>query len=118
VGAKSINVEVGINVEGGIFWKKLVHNCNKRRVEGGKKSNKSINAEGENVSGGWIFSKISKCDFPFIREMRVHAIWSYKERSFIVNSPYKTVLYRTKLRGDRGGRVSHHITSPIPPPPF
>ena len=34
--AKSINVEVGINVEGGIFWKKLVHNCNKRGVEGGK----------------------------------------------------------------------------------
>ena len=32
-----INVEVGINVEGGIFWKKLVHNSNKRRVEGGKK---------------------------------------------------------------------------------
>jgi hypothetical protein len=23
--AKSINVEVGINVEGGIFWKKLVY---------------------------------------------------------------------------------------------
>ena len=40
--AKSINVEVGINVEGGIFWKKLVHNCNKRGVEGGKKSKKSI----------------------------------------------------------------------------
>ena len=34
--AKSINVEVGINVEGGIFWKKLVHKCNKRGVEGGK----------------------------------------------------------------------------------
>ena len=31
-----INEEVGINVEGGIFWKKLVHNCNKRGVEGGK----------------------------------------------------------------------------------
>ena len=43
-----INVEVGINVEGGakvakslnveggIFWKKLVHNSNKRGVEGGK----------------------------------------------------------------------------------
>ena len=35
-GAKSINVEVGINMEGGIFWKKIVHNCNKRGVEGGK----------------------------------------------------------------------------------
>ena len=31
-----IAVEVGINVEGGIFWKKLVHKCNKRGVEGGK----------------------------------------------------------------------------------
>jgi hypothetical protein len=34
--AKSLNVEVGINVEGGIFWKKLVHKSNKRGVEGGK----------------------------------------------------------------------------------
>ena len=34
--AKSLNVEVGINVEGGIFWKKLLHNSNKRGVEGGK----------------------------------------------------------------------------------
>ena len=34
--AKSLNVEVGINVEGGIFWKKLVYNSNKRGVEGGK----------------------------------------------------------------------------------
>ena len=33
--AKSLNVEVGINVEGGIFWKKLVYKCNKRGVEGG-----------------------------------------------------------------------------------
>jgi hypothetical protein len=33
--AKSINMEVGINVEGGIFWKKLVHKCNKQGVEGG-----------------------------------------------------------------------------------
>ena len=31
-----INVELGINVEGGIFWKRLVHNSNKRGVEGGK----------------------------------------------------------------------------------
>ena len=31
-----INVEPGINVEAGIFWKKLVHKCNKRGVEGGK----------------------------------------------------------------------------------
>ena len=34
--AKSLNMEVGINVEGGIFWKKPVHNSNKRGVEGGK----------------------------------------------------------------------------------
>ena len=34
--AKSLNVEVGINVEGGILWKKLMHNSNKRGVEGGK----------------------------------------------------------------------------------
>ena len=34
--AKSLNVEVGINVEGGIFWEKLVHSSNKRGVEGGK----------------------------------------------------------------------------------
>ena len=31
-----ITVEVGINVEGGIFWKKLVHKSNRRGVEGGK----------------------------------------------------------------------------------
>ena len=45
---KSINVEAGINVEGGIFWKKVVHKCNKREVEAGgwKKSKKSINVEG------------------------------------------------------------------------
>ena len=48
-------MEVGINVEGGIFWKKLVHKCNKRGVEGGKKSKKSINMEGGNVRGGWNF---------------------------------------------------------------
>ena len=34
--AKSLNVEVGINAKGGIFWKKLVHKSNKRGVEGGK----------------------------------------------------------------------------------
>ena len=34
--AKSIIVEVGINVEGGIFWKNVVHKCIKREVEGGK----------------------------------------------------------------------------------
>ena len=33
---KSLNVEVGINVEGEIFWKKLLHNSYKRGVEGGK----------------------------------------------------------------------------------
>ena len=44
--------EVGIIVEGGIFWKKLGYNCNNRGVEGGKKSKKSINVE-----GGFFFSK-------------------------------------------------------------
>ena len=51
-------MEVGINVEGGIFWKKLVYKCNKR--------------------GGWkcawrveFFFKINKRDSMFIREMRV-----------------------------------------------
>jgi hypothetical protein len=34
-----INEEVGINVEVGIFWKKLVHDWNKRGVEGGKNQN-------------------------------------------------------------------------------
>ena len=34
--AKSLNVEVGKNMEGGIFCKKLVHKSNKRGVEGGK----------------------------------------------------------------------------------
>ena len=34
--AKSLNVENGINVEDGIFWKKLVHNSNKRGEEGEK----------------------------------------------------------------------------------
>ena len=29
-------VAKSINVEGGIFWKKLVHKCNKRGVEVGK----------------------------------------------------------------------------------
>ena len=31
-----INMEVGINGQVGIFWKILVHNCNKQGVEGGK----------------------------------------------------------------------------------
>ena len=34
--AKSLNVEVGINLEGGNFGEKLVHKSNKRGVEGGK----------------------------------------------------------------------------------
>ena len=58
--AKSINVEVGINVEG-------------PGVECGKNLKKSINVEGGNVHGRWIFFfKISKRDFTFIREMRVY----------------------------------------------
>ena len=42
-------MEDRINVEGGIFWKKLVHNSNKRGMEGGKIKN-SINVE-----GGFLF---------------------------------------------------------------
>ena len=34
--AKSLTEKVGINVEGGILWKKLMHNPNKQGVEGGK----------------------------------------------------------------------------------
>ena len=47
-------MEVGINLEGGIFSKNRMHKCNKRGVEGGK-SKKSINVEDENVRGGWNF---------------------------------------------------------------
>ena len=66
--AKSLNVEVGIN-EGGIFWKKLVHNSNKRGVE---KSKKSINVEGRFLfCGEWNFSKLVSMGPTFIREMRV-----------------------------------------------
>jgi hypothetical protein len=45
-----IAMEVGLNVEGGIFCKKLVHKCNKRGVEGGINFKKSMNMEGGNVS--------------------------------------------------------------------
>ena len=34
--AKSLNVEVGINVKGGILWEKLMRNSNKRGVEAKK----------------------------------------------------------------------------------
>ena len=34
--AKSLNLEVGINMKGRILWKKLMHDSNKRGVEGGK----------------------------------------------------------------------------------
>ena len=44
--AKSLNVEVEINVEGGILWKRLMHNSNKRGVEGRVKAKESINVEG------------------------------------------------------------------------
>ena len=62
-------------MEGGILWKKLMHNSNKRGVEGGKIFE-------FNKRGGWIFVfwrveffKIGKCDVTFIREMRV-CTWS------------------------------------------
>ena len=41
-------MEVAINVEGGILWKKLMHNSNKRGVEGGK----ILEID---KRGGWIF---------------------------------------------------------------
>ena len=56
--AKSLNVELGINVEGGIFWKKLVHKSNKRGVEGGFL-----------FCGGWIFLKSVSVGSTFIRVM-------------------------------------------------
>ena len=47
-----INVEVGINVEGGIFWEKT-------RSGGWKKSKKSINVKRVDFFGrGWNFSKL------------------------------------------------------------
>ena len=63
-------MEVRINVEGGIFWKKIVHKCNMEwRVEKILEINKH---------GGWkcawrveFFFKINKHDSMFIREMRV-----------------------------------------------
>ena len=57
--ANSLNVEVGIIVEGGIFCKKLIHNSNKRGVEGGFL-----------FCGGWNFSLV-RVGPTFIREMRV-----------------------------------------------
>ena len=56
--AKSINMEVGINMKGGFFLEKLVHKCNKRGVTGGINLKKSINTEGGNVRGWWIFFHI------------------------------------------------------------
>ena len=55
--AKSLNVEVRIKVEGGIFWKKLIH--------------RSVNMEGGFFLWRVKFFKIGKRDFTFIREMRV-----------------------------------------------
>ena len=55
--AKSLNVEVRIKVEGGIFWKKLIH--------------RSLNMEGGFFLWRVKFFKIGKRDFTFIREMRV-----------------------------------------------
>jgi hypothetical protein len=72
--AKSLNVEVGIKVEGGILWKKLMHDSNKRGVEGGKKSKESINVEGGYFCGVWNFSKSVSVGSAFIRETRVGRI--------------------------------------------
>ena len=48
--AKSLNLEVGKNVEGGILWKKLMHNSIKQGVEGGKNL--------RNVEGGFFFWRV------------------------------------------------------------
>ena len=45
-------------MEGGIFWKKLVHKSNKRGVEGGK-------IQDFNKRGGWIFV-LWRVDFCFV----------------------------------------------------
>ena len=58
-------MEVGINMKGGIFRKKLVHNSNKRGVEGGK------NLRNQETWRVDFFFKFSRRDFTFIREMRV-----------------------------------------------
>ena len=59
-------------MDGGIFWKKLVHITlinEERRVE---KSKNSINVEGGFLfCGGWNFSKLVSVGPTFIREMRV-----------------------------------------------
>ena len=75
---------------------KLVHKCNKRGVEDGKKSKKSINVE-----GGFFFLwrveffKIGKHDYTFIKEMRVH--WISNNNYLIIfllqhKTPYKASL--------------------------
>ena len=69
--AKSINVEVGIDVEGGIFQKNLLYKCNKREVEGEKILEINKRAEWIFVLCRVEFSKIGKPDVTFIREMRV-----------------------------------------------
>ena len=66
-----INVEVRINVEGGIFWKKLVHNSNKRGVEGGKNLRNQLTWRADFFVWRLEFFKIGKPDFTSIREMRV-----------------------------------------------
>ena len=64
-------MEVGINVEGGIFWKKLVHKCNKRGVEGGNIL--EINKRGGGIFFLWRgeFFKIGKRGLHFIKKMRI-----------------------------------------------
>ena len=63
-------MEVGINVEGGIFWKKLVYKSNKRGVEGGFL-----------FCGGWDFLKSVSVGSTFIREMRVDLTMVLKKKS-------------------------------------
>ena len=53
-------MEVGIEVEGGILWKKLMHSSNKLGVDGLKKSKESINVEGGFFLWRVEFFKIGK----------------------------------------------------------
>ena len=85
-------MEVGINVEGGILWTKLMHNSNKQGVEDGKKSKASIKVEGRFFFEGWNFSKSLSVGPTFISKMRVP-----KLPNKIGNLPKKATFWRLCL---------------------
>ena len=73
------------NVEGGILWKKLMHNSNKRGVEGGFL-----------FCGGGNFSKSVSMGSTFIREMRVSKN-DDEERCFLKQFGFSYILtYRIR----------------------